>query len=181
MDRAYSVLKIKSLDAAKRIIRGIATTPQTDRVGDIVEPLGATFAESLPLLLQHDHAKPVGTVKLSKPTATGIEFTAEIAEIAEPGALKDRVDEAWQSIKAGLITAVSIGFRALEDGAKPIHGGGWRFTSYEVMELSLVTIPANADAAIQMIRSADQKQTRRRAPLRVVKIRPRSLENRYDR
>ena len=38
MKRAYSVLDIKSFDEDQRIIRGIATTPQTDLQDDIVEP-----------------------------------------------------------------------------------------------------------------------------------------------
>ena len=46
MDRAYSVLTIKSVDADRRVITGIATTPTPDRHGDIIEPLGVTFNES---------------------------------------------------------------------------------------------------------------------------------------
>ena len=41
---AYSVLTIKEVSEDKRIISGMATTPEPDRVGDIVElesPLGA--------------------------------------------------------------------------------------------------------------------------------------------
>ena len=97
-----------------RTIRGIATTPTTDRTGDIVEPLGVKFKNPLPLLWQHDTASPVGFAKFDKPTKAGIEFEAQLPTVEEPGALKDRVDEAWQSIKLGLVRGVSIGFRSLK-------------------------------------------------------------------
>ena len=89
------------------------------------------------------------------PTADGVKFTARLPKVEEAGALKDRVDEAWQSIKAGLIRAVSIGFRPLADGIEHIKGGGIRFTKTEVYELSLVTVPACSAAVIQAIKSVD--------------------------
>jgi HK97 family phage prohead protease len=153
MNRCYSVLTVKSVQEDQRIIRGTATTPEPDRMGDIVEPLGVQFKNPMPLLWQHRSDKPVGTVKFDKPTKAGITFEAKLANITEPGALKDRIDEAWQSVKAGLVSAVSIGFNALEYAF--LDSGGVRFIKSEVMELSLVTIPANAGATISQIKSID--------------------------
>jgi HK97 family phage major capsid protein/HK97 family phage prohead protease len=154
MNRAYSVLEIKAVDEDARVITGIATTPEPDRMGDIVEPLGVEFKNPMPLLWQHKSDKPVGSVKFDKPTKDGITFTAKLAKIDEPGTLKERLDEAWQSVKMGLVRAVSIGFRAIEYAF--IEGtGGIRFIKTEVMELSLVTIPANAGATITAIKSID--------------------------
>lgn len=159
MNRAYSVLQTKSIDEEQRVITGIATAPEVDRVGDVVEPTGITYKNPMPLLWQHQHDKPVGTVEFDMPTAAGVKFTARLPKVEEAGALKDRVDEAWQSIKAGLIRAVSIGFRPLADGIENIKGGGMRFTKTEVFELSLVTIPACSAAVIQAIKSIDQQQS----------------------
>lgn len=153
MTRAYSLFTVKAVDEDKRVIRGIATTPGVDRVGDIVEPLGVTFKNPLPFLWQHMHDKPIGTVKFDKPTAEGITFTAELPEIAEEGTLRDRIEEAWQSIKAGLVRAVSIGFRPIEYAF--MDEGGIRFIKSEVYELSAVTIPANAQALITGTKSLD--------------------------
>lgn len=153
MNRAYSVLTVKAVEEEGRTIRGIATTPSPDRVGDIVEPLGVAFKNPMPLLWQHQADKPVGLVRFDKPTKAGITFVAELPLIEEPGALKDRVDEAWQSVKAGLVAAVSIGFRALEYSR--LDDGGLRYLKSEVMELSLVTIPAQADATITAIKQFD--------------------------
>lgn len=156
MNRAYSLLTVKSVSEDERIIRGVATTPTPDRVGDVVEPLGVKFNNPLPLLHQHDHTKPVGTVTFDKPTKDGITFEAKLANVQEPGPLKDRIDTAWGEVKAGLVRAVSIGFRALEDGVELMRNGGYRFKATEVLELSLVTVPANADATITLVKSIDR-------------------------
>ena len=155
MNRAYSLLTIKSVDVESRVIRGMATTPSVDRVGDVVEPRGAKYQPSLPLLLFHDHKRPVGTVSLSEATDKGISFEASIPTIETPGSLRDRVDEAWDSIKSGIVKGVSIGFRALDDGVELMKSGGYRFTKIEILELSLVSVPANADATISTIKAID--------------------------
>lgn len=153
--RAYSVLEVKSVNEDEMVIRGVATTPSADRVGDVVEPLGVSFKNPMPLLWQHQHDKPVGTVKFDKPTKDGITFEAKLAKVTDPGILKDRIDEAWQSVKAGLVRAVSIGFRALEYA---FTDEGIHFLKTEVIELSLVTIPANQDATITTIKSIAEEQ-----------------------
>jgi HK97 family phage major capsid protein/HK97 family phage prohead protease len=173
MNRAYSVLAVKTVDEDKRTIQGIATTPSVDRVGDVIEPLGVKFKNPLPLLLHHQHNQPVGTARFAKPTKDGVEFEAKIPRVAEPGTLKDRVDEAWQSIKAGLIRGVSIGFRPIrpfEESIERIEDGGLRFLKTEVLELSLVAVPANQDATITLIRSLDTVAAPGRG--RVVQLHP---------
>jgi HK97 family phage major capsid protein/HK97 family phage prohead protease len=152
--RAYAVLTIKAVDTDQRTISGIASTPEPDRMGDVVEPLGITFKNPLPLLLYHDTQKPVGSVRLGPPALDGIAFEATLPTVAEAGALRDRIDEAWHSIKAGLLAGVSIGFRALET-AKHTATGGIRFLKTEILELSLVAIPANAAATIHTIKALD--------------------------
>lgn len=158
LNRAHSVLELKSVDDDKREIRGIATTPTPDRFGDVVESLGLTFAADLPLLYQHNSRQPVGRVKFHKATKDGVEFEAKLAKVDEPQALKDRLELAWSEVKSGLIRGVSIGFRPIE--MEPINPkdpwGGQRFTKSEVLELSLVTVPANQDATINQIRSIDR-------------------------
>jgi HK97 family phage prohead protease len=153
MNRAYSLLTVKAVEDDKRIIRGVATTPTVDRVGDIIEPLGVTFKNPLPLLWQHMADKPIGFVKFDKPTKDGITFEAELPVIEEEGALRDRIEEAWQSIKIGLVRAVSIGFKAVEYAF--LDEGGIRFIKTEVFELSAVTIPANGEAIISAVKSID--------------------------
>ena len=154
LDRAYALLTIKALDGDRRIIAGKASTPTPDRRGDILEPLGATFANPLPLLLHHDRERPVGRVTLTA-KRDGIYFEAQLPDITEAGLVRERVNEAWHLIKAGLITGVSIGFRPLADGVKALASGGMHLLKTEICELSLVTVPANVETTIQTIKSYD--------------------------
>ena len=153
-NRAYSILTVKAVGEDERVITGIATTPNADRVGDVVEPLGMSFKNPMPLLHQHDHRNPVGTVVFDKPTKDGIKFTATLPKILEPGPLKDRVDTAWGEIKAGIVRAVSIGFRPIKHAYR--EDGGIDFQEVEIYELSTVSVPANAQAVISAIKSLDK-------------------------
>lgn len=156
-NRAYSLLEIKSYDDDKRIITGIATTPTTDRQGDIVESDGAEFKLPIPLLWQHDSHQPIGHVISAKVTSKGILITAQIAKMDEPGKLRDRLDEAWQSMRSGLVRGLSIGFKPLES-ARIGETYAERFIKWLWLELSAVTIPANGDCSIQTIKSIDTAQ-----------------------
>lgn len=155
-NRAYSVLTVKAIDESARTITGIATTPSVDRVGDIIEPLGVKFTNPLPFLWQHQHDKPVGTCEFGQATANGIPFTAKLAhpDSVDSVSLKDRLQEAWDSVKTGLVRAVSVGFRPIEWTF--MEAGGIHFVETEVFELSAVTIPANADAVITAVKSIDR-------------------------
>ncbi len=154
MNRAYSFLHIKAVDGEQRIITGTATTPTPDRMGDVVEPLGVQFKNPIPLLLYHNSQKPVGWVRFSRPTKDGIGFEAKLPIVDEPGTVRDRIEEAWTSIKTGLLAGVSIGFRAIEEAFNK-DTGGFRFIKTEVLELSLVAIPAQPDARIDTIKAYD--------------------------
>lgn len=158
MTRAWSTLQIKAATDAggKRTFTGIASTPSTDRMGDIVEPKGAQFKLPLALLWQHDSKQPIGWVKAARITDKGIEVDAEMASVSEDGTLKNRLDEAWQSLKSGLVRGLSIGFRDIE--SQDIKGTwGRRFTKWDWLELSVVTLQANQDASILAIKSVDLK------------------------
>jgi len=157
IQRAYSILSVKSFDADKRELTGIATTPTTDRMGDVVEPKGAQFKLPIPLLWQHRSAEPIGEVYSAKVTSEGIEVKARLVKIDEPGKLKDRLDEAWQSLKSGLVKGLSIGFQALEYNFIENSKGGIHFLKWAWHELSAVTIPANAEATIQSIKNFDEQ------------------------
>jgi HK97 family phage major capsid protein/HK97 family phage prohead protease len=155
IDREYAILDVKSFDASARTFSGIATTPTMDRTGDVLEPSGVTFQNPIPLLFHHDRQSPIGLATLGAPTAAGVPFEATIPIVTEPGRLKDRTDEAWQSITASLIRGVSVGYRILKNGAELLKHGRLHLTKTEIIELSLVTIPANVEATILAIKSLD--------------------------
>jgi hypothetical protein len=80
-----SFLLVKHIDAAARTFSGLATTPGVDVGGDSVDPFGVVYQNPLPLLLQHDPTKVIGSVTFGPATAAGVPFTASIPIIDEPG------------------------------------------------------------------------------------------------
>ena len=154
INRVYSTMVVKAVDEDKREITGIASTPGTDSMGDIVEPGGAEFTLPIPLLWQHDHLQPIGSVFAARITREGIEIRASVVKPTPdmPSQLIARLEEAWSSIKAKLVRGLSIGFSPIEWA---LMDSGIRFTRWNWHELSAVTVPANAEASITSIKSLD--------------------------
>ncbi|STJ18333.1 putative major head protein/prohead protease [Escherichia coli] len=69
--------------------------------------------------------------------------------------LAARLDEAWAAIKTGLVRGLSVGFRPHEYTF--LDGGGLHFLRWELMEVSAVTVPANAECTIRTIKSYDRQ------------------------
>src|SRR5688572_24338923 len=147
--RAYSTFAIKSIDEAQGLIEGVASTPETDRQGDILEPDGAQFTLPMPLLWQHRHDQPIGHVIAARVTKSGIHIRAQLAKAG----IAPFIDQARQLIGNGLVRGLSVGFQALESSQTKT---GYRFTKWAWHELSTVTIPANVSGSIQVIKSLDE-------------------------
>lgn len=153
---AYSLLELKAADEEKRILTGIASTPSPDLCDDIMEPQGAVYKLPMPVLWQHERDEPVGHVTEAKVSATGITVSIQMVKIDEPGKLKDRLDEAWQSVRSGLVKGLSIGFIPLESAN--IEGTwGRRYLRWFWNELSCVTLACNTDATITSVKSLNGK------------------------
>ena len=88
MDRAYSLLEIKSVEPERRTFAGIASTPELDRQGDMVDPAGVRFRNPVPLLYHHDPTQPIGTAILTA-TPDGILFEATLADRRRARAAED--------------------------------------------------------------------------------------------
>lgn len=173
MKRAYCTFEIKATteEGGKRTFTGIASTPSTDLMDDIVVPTGAKFSLPLPLLWQHDSDDPVGWVTAARVSAKGIEVDCEVHDEPTPGTLKDCLDSYWQMLKAKLVRGLSIGFNPIETAR--IEGTyGYKYLSWSWLELSCVTIAANQDASITSIKSIDMEQRRAAsgAAVRVVRL-----------
>lgn len=145
-------IQIKAFDDDKREVEGWATRASEDRMADIVVPRGAVYRLPLPFLLDHDREKAVGTVDRVEVSDAGIRFWAKIKKITEPGKAKELTDYAWDLLKSGLRSSVSIGFRALDMEQIP-NSYGIKYKSWEWLELSAVSIPAHADARVTAVKS----------------------------
>lgn len=159
INKAYSTIKIKSLDEEQRIIRGVASTPNTDRHGDKVLAEGAKFTLPIPLLWQHNHDQPIGSVVAARVVDGQIEIEAKLAKVDAPSQLAARLEEAWQSIKNGLVRGLSIGFRPIKY-AFIEDSEGVEFTEWDLFEISCVTIPANSEASITQIKQFSESTLR---------------------
>lgn len=157
MKRAYSLMTVKAVNEDQRIITGMASTPSPDRSEDIMVPEGAQFTLPMPFLWQHEMDEPIGHVVEANVTPKGIEVKIQVAKVDEDGSLKERLDEAWQSIKAGLVRGLSIGFLPIESAR--IEGSwGSKFLKWDWYELSAVTIPCNTEGRITSVKSISRQQ-----------------------
>ena len=126
------------------------TTADADRDGDIVVPEGldlAAFRKNPVVLWAHDYRSlPIGsTTSLDVEPGRGIRATWAWLD-GDDFAM--RVKRAFD---AGVVRAASIGFVPLE--AEPLGAGrGMRYTRAELLEWSLVPVPANA-AAVRTLKA----------------------------
>ena len=114
-----------------------------DRMGDVIEPDGwklDRFTRNPVALFNHDPGFPIGTwrdVGVRKGQLTGR------LELMEP--VSYRLKEIHAAVDAGVLRAVSVGFHS--DDFEPLRkSGGIRFTAAELVECSLVSVPANPNA-----------------------------------
>lgn len=157
IQRAYGLIQVKASSDIGRTFTGIATTVSADRMGDIVESNGAQFKLPLPFLYQHDANSPVGWITNAKVGKSGIEVSGHIESIADaPPTLRERLDVAWSELKNGLVRGLSIGFNPIEFNFIA-DSYGIHYTAWEWLELSMVTIPANADATIVTVKQFDAR------------------------
>lgn len=152
---AYSTILIKAIDEDKREFTGIASTPSPDRVDDIMVPKGAKFKLPLPFLWHHDHRQPIGEITEAKVTDKGIEVKGVVKKVSVPSQLAARLEEAWVSIREGLVRGLSIGFSPVKYSF--LDNGGVEYQEWDWYELSAVTIPMNAESSITSIKALDTK------------------------
>lgn len=131
-----------------RKIRFVASDESMNRYGQIVRLSGwelENYRKNPVLLWQHNSDDlPIGRVAIG---VIGNQLIAD-AEFATED-LNPFAEKVYQMAKAGFINAVSVGFMPLD--GKPILSDkgeyeGDEFTKQELLELSVVNVPANADA-----------------------------------
>jgi HK97 family phage prohead protease len=139
-------------DPSERVLEFIASTAQVDRYGDIIEVEGWELDNWLkvPVILYgHDYGGfPIGQgINAIKDPLRGLVVQAKFATAQE----NPEADIAYKLALGGFIRAVSVGFMDLE--REPIldnegNRTGWRFKRAELLEVSLVAVPANPGAVI---------------------------------
>jgi HK97 family phage prohead protease len=140
----FGRIETKSSGLGPRQVRVIASTSAVDRAGDIVVPGGivlAGYRENPVVLRDHDPSRPVGLASIQI-TESAVLATVTFA----PAGASEAADETCRLAKAGILRGVSIGFNPIR--AEPIRGGGLKYIQWELLEISLVSVPANSEATV---------------------------------
>ena len=147
--KQFTTEKIEVVDetGSDRTVKFTITTDDVDRERDIIDPAGvdtSDFEKNPVVMFAHSHHDlPIGkAVHLSKQPGK-IEATVEFATEGQ----NPQAERVFQLVKGGFLNATSIGFRPLEWVFNE-ERRGVDFTAVELLEFSIVPVPANAHALI---------------------------------
>lgn len=149
--------KVKALEENSDFqFDGYASTYENeDRDGDIIEK--GCFSDSLknktvyPLCFNHDLSTVIGKVDL-------IDDEKGVFAKGTFNQNDDVAEKYYNLVKMGAIDSMSIHFFVKDyepiDATKPY--GGWRIKKADIIEVSLVTVPANTEALISTVKSQSE-------------------------
>ena len=125
-----------------------------DSYQEIVAP--GAFTESLQsrmpsLLWQHRSGEPIGVWPVVKEDNIGLQVEGKLALKTSRGA------EAYELLKMGAISGLSIGFMTREDSYDKLTGIR-TLKKVDLWEVSLVTFPANDSARVSQVKSIESIQ-----------------------
>lgn len=139
--------------ANSRRVKFVFSDGSVDRSGDMIDPKGwilDRFQKNPVALFGHDSSNVDSVIgRAVNVGASGGKLVGEI-EFAEAD-VNPKADMAFRMVEAGILSAVSVGFMPLEfafttDKNRPY---GIDFSKQELLEISLVPVPCNANALIQ--------------------------------
>jgi len=149
----YIMKRTEPTSSTKEKVSFVASSATPDRYGDIIDQKGwilENYKNNPVVLLNHDSNQlPIGKgnvyIRNDKLTID-VEFDSE-----DP-----RAKEVERKVKAGFMNAVSVGFRPLESKSRSelptdnkYYGQrGMYYSKAELLEVSIVTIPANGEATM---------------------------------
>jgi HK97 family phage prohead protease len=144
-------LEIKKL-TEKGTFEGLASTyGNVDQTGDVV--MQGAFTTTLqqggierPLLWQH--RDPIGVVKLTDSSA-GLVAEGQLSLGIQLG------KDAYTLLRDGVVKGLSIGFQTVKE---QFVGEVRQLLSLKLFEVSLVTFPANLEATVATVKSAQHHQ-----------------------
>lgn len=119
-----------------------------DRMGDEILPGAFKSAKApLPLLAFHRPDDPVGVWEEVKETGAGLQVKGRLLIEDLP-----RAREVRALVKSGAVTGLSIGFMTKSASAR--RGGGRTIKAVELVEISIVSVPAHPGARVTGAKSA---------------------------
>jgi len=146
-------------------IEGYANTTAKDRVQDVVaawnwsEPILSSYMKNGfgTLLFMHDHDKPVGKI---------LEVEGRDDGLFVRGFVSKSWKDAWM-VEEGLIKGFSIGYMVdWMNSRYDAQADTYYLSIKELLEISIVTIPANQDSLISSIKSLIPKASNTVKPMK---------------
>ena len=146
--------------AASNLTKGLEYTlsdNSVDRYGDVIEASGwnLTNFKSNPIaLFNHNAGAPIGRWKNLRVDGNRLVGTLDLANAGT----SPRIDEIRSLAEQGILRAVSVGFLSIKEELMDPEDDPWfpehgiHFLKQELLETSLVSIPANPNA-VQMAKS----------------------------
>jgi len=127
----------------------VMSSEAVDRTGDIIRQAGwqlDQFQKNPVALFGHDHSFPIGSWKNVR--VEGKQLMGDLTLAAK--GTSQRIDEIRALIEQRILKAVSVGFRVLDytplEKSDPF--GAWDIKKSELMETSVVSVPAHQDALL---------------------------------
>ncbi|MFI5011750.1 MAG: HK97 family phage prohead protease [Hyphomicrobiales bacterium] len=127
-----------------RQIRAVVSDGTPDRAGDVMVPEGcftAAYVRNNVVLFNHNSDVPVGN-------AAPIIKNGRVEALIDfaPAGTSEKADEVCRLVKAGVLSAFSVGFNPIEAEPRPV--GGFLFKRWELLEISCVSLPCNPAAMV---------------------------------
>jgi phage head maturation protease len=150
-------VETKAVDSEAGIYEALITTESPDRMGDVVRASGAkidNYLKNPVVLFAHDYSDlPVAkTIGLEIIPQLGIRA---MFQFPEKGTY-EKADTVRQLWAGGFLNATSIGFMPVKSINLTDDAWGPKdFTEWELLEFSIVPVPANADALRLAIKSLE--------------------------
>jgi len=166
-DLVRSAFNVESnaLDVDAGIYQAMVMTDGVMRSGDSIEVAGGLldgYMKNPIVPWSHDYSEPpVAKCLALDKLAHGIAARFQFA----PSGMSARADEIHGLWRGGFLNAVSIGILPLEWVELKGDGDSWfsprRFTKWEMVEFSIVSIPNNADALRMQLQSREAQRSER--------------------
>jgi DNA-directed RNA polymerase subunit RPC12/RpoP len=156
---------IKSVDKARRIIRGTASLEEEDRDGEIIamEAIDSSLKGWLQNpVIRFKHESPIGKGLDVIDGQPGCYVNTTTKEFIVTAYISDKTQiakEAWGLIEEGIIKSFSVGGKVLEriavkEGNKELK----KIVKMELYEVSVVDIPSNRKSFFSVIAKSIEKQ-----------------------
>lgn len=160
------------LDAKKPLqITGVANANIVDRVNEVLDPRGAVLVNYLKnpqILYNHDYSRPIGSATSVEIKEDGLHFAADIGR-PDLAPLTEDQDKVRSLVAQGILQTVSVGFIPLEYQSAEYDDSGELlkaavYTRWELLEISVVSVPCNSDSIFAMKELAMTTKPTKEAP-----------------